>query len=120
MIKQILLQSLLVVLTGIYAIRSSWFIFSGNFSPLTPVATIVLGLCIVLFHRPPTESGTWLYVVVFGSIAGALANGLLLFSTKEAYTNPTNQVFSVISLIGWLILAVVYGTILLDPLKRSG
>jgi hypothetical protein len=113
--QDIFVRSLLVILTGIYAIRSSWFIFSGIFSPLTPVAVVVLGLCIILFHRPPTEPGTWLYIVIFGSIAGAIANGMLLLSTKEAYSNPINQVFSGISLIGWTVLAIIYSAILINP-----
>jgi hypothetical protein len=33
-------KALLVVLIGIYAIRSTWFIFSGSISPLTPVAAV--------------------------------------------------------------------------------
>jgi ABC-type polysaccharide/polyol phosphate export permease len=116
--QEIFIRSLLVVLIGIYAIRSSWFIFSGIFSPLTPVATGVLVLCIILFHRPPTEPGTWLYIVIFGSIAGAIVNGLLIFSSKATYSNPTNQVFSVISLVGWLILAIIYSSVLINPASK--
>lgn len=110
--KLVMTQSILVILSGIYAIRSSWFIFSGIFSPLTPVAVIVLVLCVVLFHRPPETPGLWLYVVTTGCVLGAIANGMLLFSHHEAYSNPTNRVFSLVSVVSWIVLFCVYLPIL--------
>jgi hypothetical protein len=115
-VKLAITQSILVILSGIYAIRASWFIFSGIFSPLTPVAAIVLVLCITLFHRPPIETGIWLYVVLVGCVVGAIANGMLLFSTHEAYSNLTNRAFSIISVVSWVCLCVIYIPILI----RSG
>jgi hypothetical protein len=79
-------KAVLVLLIGIYAIRSSWFLF-GVVSPLTPVAMAVLALCITLFHRPPTEIGWWFGAVIAACIVGAIANA-----------DPTNRLFSMISL----------------------
>lgn len=110
--KLAIVQSVLVILSGIYVIRASWFIFSGIFSPLTPVAAIVLVLCITLFHRPPIEPGIWLYVVLMGCVIGAIANGILLFSTHEIYSNLTNRTFSIISVVSWIFLCVIYAPIL--------
>jgi hypothetical protein len=115
-VKLAITQSILVILSGIYTIRASWFIFSGIFSPLTPVAVIVLALCITLFHRPPTDPGIWLYVVLVGCVIGAIANSMLLFSPHDAYSNPTNRAFSIISVVSWVSLCVIYAPIFV----RSG
>lgn len=113
--KLAITQSILVIFSGIYAIRASWFIFSGIFSPLTPVAAIVLVLCITLFHRPPIEPGIWLYVVLVGCVIGAIANSILFFSSHEG-SNPTNRAFSVISVVSWVFLCAIYAPVLI----RSG
>jgi hypothetical protein len=97
-------KALLVVLIGIYTIRTSWFIFSGSLSPLTPVAAIVLILCVISFHRLPMEAGTWLYVLLAMCGIGAVANASLLFSTSPNYANPTNLAFSAISLGCFILL----------------
>ncbi len=112
----ILSKALLVVLIGIYAIRSSWFIFSGNVSPLTPVAAAVLVLRIISFHRLPLEVGTWFYVVIGMCVAGAFANASLLFVSSPIYANPTNIAFSAISLGCFVLLgAVQYCSVLRAP-----
>jgi hypothetical protein len=98
-------QALLVVLIGIYSIRSSWFLFSGQFSPLTPVAAAVLVLCLFAFHRPPTSVSLWFWAVMAVCLAGAIANATLLFSTSPIYSNPTNTAFSAISLGCFILLA---------------
>jgi hypothetical protein len=97
-------KALLVILIGIYTIRSSWFIFSGNFSPLTPVAAIVLVLCMMTFHRLPLAFGGWFYLVIAMCVMGAIANASLLFATSPTYTNPTNFVFSATSLGCFILL----------------
>lgn len=106
--RTVVIQSSLVVLAGIYAMRASWFLFAkGPISPLTPLAAIVFVLCILLFHRPP-QSSTWLAVVAIACMIGVAANAALLFSAAAAYQNPTNQAFSVLSVLGWAILAVTH------------
>jgi hypothetical protein len=110
-------KALLVILIGIYAIRSTWFIFSGSFSPLTPVAAAVLILCIISFHRLPLEIGTWFYVLISICVLGAIANASLLFSTSPIYANPTNMTFSAISLGCFVLLGAVQ---LWSVLKASG
>jgi hypothetical protein len=99
---------LLVILIGVYFIRTTWF-FWGVFSPLTPVAGIVLTICLFAFHKPPTETGAWFYGVIAMCVVGAIANFSLLYSTAPAYQNPTNQAFSWTSMISFLLLA---GTLL--------
>jgi hypothetical protein len=102
------IQILLVILIGVYFIRTTWFLF-GVFSPLTPVAGIVLTMCLFAFHKPPTATGAWFYVVIAMCVVGAVANFSLLHSTSPAYQNPTNQAFSWTSMICFVLLA---GTLL--------
>jgi hypothetical protein len=98
---------LLVILIGIYAIRTSWFLFSGVFSPLTPVAAIVFVICLFAFHRPPETTGTWFYSLVAIYVIGAIANASLLFSTAPVYSNTTNMTFSAVSLTCFIILGLM-------------
>jgi ABC-type polysaccharide/polyol phosphate export permease len=112
--RTVFIQSSLVVLAGIYAMRASWFLFAkGAISPLTPLAAVVFMLCVVLFHRPP-QSQTWLAVVAAACLVGVAANAALLFSASSAYQNPTNQVFSILSVAGWAILAVAHASAWLE------
>jgi hypothetical protein len=109
-------QALLVILIGIYFIRTSWFLFSDMLSPLTPVAGIVLVACLFAFHRPPTTLSLWFWALMAICVAGAIANASLLFSASPIYANPTNTAFSMISLgcfvlLGgnWAITAMRFG-----------
>jgi hypothetical protein len=102
-------QALLVLLIGIYFIRTTWFLFSGVFSPLTPVAAIVLTICLFAFHKLPAATGAWFYAVIAMCVIGAIANGLLLFSASPTYSNPTNHAFSMISMVSFILLG---GTLL--------
>jgi hypothetical protein len=97
-------QALLVVLIGIYFIRTSWFLFIGQFSPLTPVAAIVLFMCLFAFHRPPTTLSLWLWALLAMCVLGAIANASLLFVSSPIYANPTNMAFSMISLGCFILL----------------
>jgi hypothetical protein len=103
----VLIQIVLTALVGMYAIRSTWFLFSGIISPLLPVAAAACALCIYLFHRPPVAPGMFLWIVVGLCLAGAVANGALLTSTAPAYRDPTNFVFSAASAVLWLVLPVL-------------
>jgi hypothetical protein len=91
-------QALLIILMGIYFVRTSWFLFSGQFSPLTPVAAIVLIACLFAFHRPPTTLSPWFWALIAMCVLGAIANASLLFVGSPIYANPTNRMFSIISL----------------------
>jgi subtilase family serine protease len=99
------MKVVLVALIGIYAVRASWFLFSGALSPLTPVAAAVLALCIVTFHRPPDAVGPWLYALLAACAVGAIANGALLFTASPLYANPVNTAFSWVSLGCFVVLA---------------
>ena len=101
-------KTLLVILIGVYFIRTTWF-FWGVFSPLTPVAGIVLIICLFAFHKPPTATGAWFYAVIAMCVIGAIANFSLLHSTSPTYQNPINQAFSWASMISFVLLA---GTLL--------
>jgi hypothetical protein len=94
---------LLVILIGVYFIRASWFLF-GVFSPLTPVAGIVLTMCLFAFHKLPTSMGAWFSAVIAMCVIGAIANFSLLFSASPTYRNPTNQAFSATSMITFVLL----------------
>jgi hypothetical protein len=102
-----LTQTTLVVLTGMYAVRASWFLFSGALSPLTPVAAACVVLCVYLFHRAPTQPGTLLWSVMIACAIGAIANAVLLTSSDPAYRNTTNLVLSGLSTVLWLALAAL-------------
>jgi hypothetical protein len=109
-------QALLVILIGIYFIRTSWFLFSDMLSPLTPVAAVVLITCLFAFHRPPTSLSLWFWGLMAICVLGAITNATLLFSASPMYSNPTNTAFSAISLgcfvlLGgnWAITAMRFG-----------
>jgi hypothetical protein len=104
----LIINAALAVLCGVYAIRATWFLFSGYFSPLTPVAAAVLVFCIVLFHKPPTVTGAWFYSVIGICVVALVANAILLFVAHEAYSNKTNQMFSAVSVIAWAVLIAGY------------
>lgn len=98
---------LLVILIGIYAIRTSWFLFSGIFSPLTPVAAIVFVICLFAFHQSPETTGTWFYILIATCVLGAIANASLLFVTAPVYSNATNMTFSAVSLACFIALGLM-------------
>lgn len=99
-------KMLLIVLIGIYAVRASWFFFTGQLSPLTPVAAVVLGLCIYLFNRLPEAPGLWLYAVLGACAIGTLVNGSLFFATSPLYRNPTNFAFNAACMLCFVGVAV--------------
>jgi hypothetical protein len=103
-----LTQTLLVLLIGIYLVRATWFLFTGVFSVLTPVAGIVLLVCLSAFNRPPVPGTAWFYVVLATYLIGALANLSLLFSSAPAYSNSTNYIFSWTSMLSFAALSVVH------------
>ena len=103
------MKAVLVPLIGMYAIRASWFLFSGTISPLTPVAAAVLVLGILIFHRPPELIGPWFAGVLAACLIGACANAALLFSASPLYDNPVNTAFSLASLTGFVMLAATVG-----------
>jgi hypothetical protein len=103
----LLLKAFLVVLIGVYAIRASWFLFSGTFSPLTPVAMAVLVLFLFVFHRPPQALGVWFSVCIAACVVGVVANTVLLFVSSPIYNNTVNQAFSVVSLISFLAVGAL-------------
>jgi hypothetical protein len=103
-----LTQCALVLLIGIYAIRSTWFLFSGGaLTPLTPVAAVIVVLCVFLFHRAPTQTSPYLWGVLAACAVGAVANAMLLTSTAPAYRSATNMTFSAVSVALWIALALL-------------
>ena len=106
----LLTNFMLAVLAGAYAIRASWFLFTGYVSPLTPVAAIAMVFCIFLFHRPPLGAGAWLYFVLAACVIAAIVNAALLFADAPAYRAPTNMMFSLVSALCWIGLAISYAT----------
>jgi hypothetical protein len=115
-----IIQSTLVALIGMYAVRASWFLFGGQLTALTPVAAAVFVLCLVLFHWAPTMAGPWLYVLLAACVAGAAVNASLLFSAEGAYRDPTNFAFSAASVVGWIVLLAGYGWVLIESPAARG
>jgi hypothetical protein len=97
----------LVLMAGIYAMRSTYWIFGGEpFQPLSLLAAAVLALVVVLFYRLPTQRGPALFVVIALSVVGFAVNALLLWVPGAAHNNPTHAAFSVACMAGWAIVAL--------------
>jgi hypothetical protein len=110
----VLAKAALVLLAGVYAIRATSFLFLDEpFEPLTLVAALAFVVSIIVFYRPPTAPGLWLYVVVALCVIGAAANALLLVAPDESHRDPTNLVFSAISIAGWALVGLSYSLLLL-------
>jgi hypothetical protein len=102
--QMIVSQAILVVLAGIYAMRASSALFKGSFSPLSLLAGFIFIFSVVLFHKPPSSPGIWLYFVMVMCFAGALFNAKLLFYPDALHSDFTAMAFSATSMIGWGIL----------------
>jgi hypothetical protein len=110
-----LTQALLVLLIGIYLVRTTWFLFTGVFSVLTPVAGIVLLVCLFAFNRPPMPGTVWFYIVLATYLIGAVANLSLLFSSSPTYSNSTNYIFSWVSMLSFAVLGAMHLWLLFRP-----
>jgi hypothetical protein len=97
----------LVMLAGIYAMRSTSIFFHPEpFEPLMIVAALAFLLSVFLFYRPPTAPGWWQFTVIGLCVAGVLANGFLYFAPDASHASPTQLAFSACSVAGWLIVAL--------------
>ncbi len=106
----VLSKATLVLLAGIYAMRGSSVLFERQrFDPLMIVAVLAFLFSVVLFYRPPTKLGIWLYTTVALCVVGLVANGMLYFKPDASHGDPTNLAFSALSIAGWGILAVYFG-----------
>jgi hypothetical protein len=104
----VLIQSALVILAGVYAIRSASFLFEGQFELLTPVAALAFVFSIAVFYRPPATQGIWFYLVLAACLAGFVANTLLLIYPDKEHESTTNLAFSAISIAGWAIVGLSF------------
>jgi hypothetical protein len=76
----VITKAAMVLLIGIYAIRASDIVFNpALFHPTMLVAASAFVMSLVIFHRPPTEIGTWLYTVLLLCVIGVTANSLRFF-----------------------------------------
>jgi hypothetical protein len=97
----------LVILAGIYAMRSSSVLFQPRpFEPLMVAAVFAFILAVVLFYVPPVVKGWWFYSAIALCLVGAAANAMLYFAPDELHNNPTDLVFSMVSMIGWAMVAI--------------
>jgi hypothetical protein len=97
----------LVILAGVYAMRASNVLFHPQtFQPLMGVALFAFIMSLVLFHNPPTTPGWWLYTVIALCLVGVAANAMLLFAPDKLHNSPTNLAFSLVSVIGWAVVAI--------------
>jgi hypothetical protein len=109
----ILSQVMIVILIGVYAMRATSVLFvRQRFQSLMIVAALVFAFALVLFHRPPTQAGAWLYFVIAVCVVGVAVNALLYFKPDRAHATPTNLAFSAVSCVGWGVLAGVYSVLL--------
>jgi RsiW-degrading membrane proteinase PrsW (M82 family) len=101
-----LTQASLVLMAGIYAIRSTYTTLGGEaFSPLSLLAALVFALVFFLFYRLNRVNGKRLYVVIGLCIVGMAVNGVLLFAPGASHANLTNSMFSATCVLGWGIVA---------------
>ena len=103
----VITKSAIVILAGIYAMRSAGIVFRDDaFTPLWFAALFAFILLIILFYRPPTVQGAWQYTVIILSLVGVAANAMLYFKPDAAHADPTNLAFSALSIAGWGIVAL--------------
>jgi hypothetical protein len=107
----ILTKTSLVVLAGVYAMRASNILFHPQpFQPLMGVALFAFIMSVILFHNPPTTAGWWLYLATALCLVGVAANAMLFFAPEAAHGTPTNLAFSAVSIIGWAVVALGFGS----------
>ncbi len=96
----------LVILAGVYAMRSSSVLFHPqSFQPLTGVAIFAFLMTLVYFNRPPTAPDWWLYTSIGLCLIGVAANTMLYLAPDESHGTPTNLAFSLVSIVGWAVVA---------------
>jgi hypothetical protein len=101
----------LVMLAGIYAMRSSNVAFHpATFTPLWGVAFFAFVMSLVMYHNPPMSIGWWLFTAIGLCLIGVAANTFLFFATDFVHNNLTSRAFCVASVIGWMIVAIQFLT----------
>jgi hypothetical protein len=97
----------LVVLAGVYALRASNVLFHPQpFQPLMAVAVFAFVMSLLLFRRPPTAPGWWMYTVIGLCLVRVAANTMLFVAPDALQSSTTDRAFSLVSIIGWAIVAV--------------
>ncbi len=108
----VIVKAALVILAGVYAIRASSYFFEDvPFEPLMLVAAFAFVMSVIIFYRPPTFIGPWLYTVVGLCAVGLVANAVLYFSPDESHGDAINLTFSAISIAGWTIVGASYASL---------
>jgi hypothetical protein len=107
----ILSKATLVILAGIYAMRSASPVFVRQpFQPLMIAAVFAFLLLVTLFYRAPTKPGLWLYTVILLCAVGMLTNATLYFRPDAMHSDPTNMAYSAFGMAGWGILLVYFAS----------
>jgi hypothetical protein len=110
-----LIQTILVILIGVYAMRTASVIFIREpFDPLMIVAAAAFVFSLCVFHQPPASSGKWSIAVVVLCAIGCVANIFLFLKPDKAHSDPTNMTFSAVSVIGWAIVGLYAALITLN------
>jgi hypothetical protein len=103
----VITKAALVVLAGIYAMRSSSILFHPTaLTPLWFVALFAFIMTLILFYRPPTVPGWWQYTVIGLCLVGVVANAMLYLAPDAEHSDPTNMAFSAFSVVGWGIVCL--------------
>jgi uncharacterized membrane protein len=110
----------LVALAGVYAVRSSNVVFHlASFTPLWGVAFFAFVMSLVMYHNPPMSLGWWLYTAIGLCLVGVAANAFLFFATDLVHNNLTSRAFCVVSVIGWMIVAIQFLTKLSERVTNA-
>jgi hypothetical protein len=106
----------LVILAGIYAMRSFGVFFRPvPFEPLMVAAVLAFVFSIVLFYKAPTTSGWWQYTVIGWCVAAVGANAMLFFAPDASHSSPTQLAFSAVSMVSWAIVGLSAALLTMGP-----
>ncbi len=105
----IISKAVIIMLTGIYAMRGSSIIFVRQpFQPIMIAAVFAFMLLVTLFYRAQAKPGAWLYTVAALCVVGMATNAMLYFKPDAAHNDPVNLAFSAFGMVGWGWLAAYF------------
>jgi hypothetical protein len=101
----LLSQASLVVLAGVYAMRTGPALLGREGRhPLVLLAALALVFSTAVFHRLPTAPGAWTNSVAVLCLLGVAVNTLLLVKPDAAHSQSVDLAFSATSVGGWALV----------------
>jgi TRAP-type uncharacterized transport system fused permease subunit len=116
MISLIVIRSMAVVLAGMYAMRTGYAPMEGRVEPLTFLPLLILVLCVVIFHRPPTEAGLWSTIVL---ALCAIGFGVNLVFMRLAPKGAVDYYISILSAGAWAVIGVAVCAVLVGARRLA-